>query len=441
VCIFQKHIFLYVALFLSLSSCTASNQYSKIIPAVESTVFCRSDSTNTYELYIPERVGSQQKLPLLLILDAHGSGKFALNKFKDAANQYPVVLVASNIVKNGFEGYDGAIQTLIQDVRSNYPVGQTVFVTGFSGGARMALGYALAHPVNGLILCGALAGADQIHAVHCPVLSISGMDDFNFMETASYLFQEQSIPGNLKIELTDASHSWPDSLMLANAFGFLFFSCQTPESASFSKADFQQYCRHQQARIDSLKQHGDFLKAVLVGRNMATTDPFSSNEALVATYHELKSSSDYLGQLSRLKTSFDFEKSVRQPYLEAFYTKDMLWWKNEIRTVEEKIRTEKDSYTKDLYLRIKGFWGIVSYSLCKQAVKDKNAEVLSRILPIYRMLEPENPDMWYFSAFPDLWKQNNDAAVSLLQKALKAGFSDVKQLKMDFPKEITSKVL
>ena len=86
--------------------------------------------------------------------------------------QYPAVLIASNLVKNGFDGYDGAIQTLIDDVHQKYPVGEVVFITGFSGGARMALGYALVHPVNGLILCGALANADQLNAVHCP--------DFNF---------------------------------------------------------------------------------------------------------------------------------------------------------------------------------------------------------------------------------------------------------------------
>ena len=52
---------------------------------------------------------------------------------------------------------------------------------------RQALGYALTHKLSGLILCGALASADQINAITCPVFAISGMDDFNFMETAQYL--------------------------------------------------------------------------------------------------------------------------------------------------------------------------------------------------------------------------------------------------------------
>src|ERR1035437_530748 len=215
---------LYSMLFCGLVSCSGAGKSNETVQAVEKTDSCKSDTKNTYEVYIPKRNSSGEKLPLLVIIDSHGSGKFALDKFKQGANQYPAVLLASDLIKIGYEDSDGAIKTLIEDVRLKYPVGETIFITGFSGGARMALGYALTHQVNGLILCGALANADQINQLHCQVISISGMDDFNFMETAQYLFQEQSTPGNLKIELTNASHSWPDSLMLANTLGFLRLS-------------------------------------------------------------------------------------------------------------------------------------------------------------------------------------------------------------------------
>jgi hypothetical protein len=126
--------------------------------------------------------------------------------------------------------------------------------------------------------------------------------------------------------------------------------------------------------------------------------------------------------------------------LDAFQTKDTLWWKNEILRLEEKIETEQDSYTRDMYRRIKGFWGIASYSFCKQAVASKDEDLLKKILPIYRILEPENPDMLYFSSFPSFWKGNNEATLAKLKKAIEAGFSDRSQLKKDFPEYITSKL-
>ena len=440
--IYMNRLFLllYSMLFCTLISCSGTGKSNETVKAVEKSDSCKLDSKNTYEVYIPERNNFVGKLPLLVIIDAHGDGKFALNKFKEGAKQYPIVLIASNLIKNGFEGYEGAIQTLVEDVRQKYPIGETVFMTGFSGGARMVLGYALSHQVNGLILCGALANPDQINALRCPVISISGMDDFNFMETAQYLFQEQLAPVNLKIELTNASHSWPDSLMLANELGFLRLSCQTDDIPSLPKSQLELYCQHQQSRIDTLKMQGDFLKALLVSRNMASTEPFNNDKTFASTYETLKINPGYLNQMQKLEKCLNFEISVRQPYMDDFRTKDTLWWKNEISTTDEKIKTEPDAFTKDMYMRIKAFLGIVSYTFCRQAIKERNMEGLNKILSIYRMLEPENPDMLYFSSFPYFWKGNNEATLSMLKKALKAGFSDRSQLKNDFPESISSKL-
>jgi len=433
-------LLLYSMLFCMLVSCSGAGKTSVTGKAVERTDSCNLDATNTYEVYIPAGNKAVDKLPLLVILDAHGSGKFALDKFKQGANRYPVVLIASNLIKNGYEGYEKAIQTLIDDVHRKYPVSETIFMTGFSGGARMALGYGMSHPLNGLIMCGALASPDQIRTLRCPVISISGTDDFNFMETTQYLFEEQSTPANLKIELTNASHSWPDSIMLGNALGFLYLSENTESHSSQQESQLSIYCRQQQVRINLLKQQGDYLKATLIARNMSSTVPFSSDVSFASAYRDLKASQNYISQMNRLDKCLQIEISMRQPYLEAFHTKDTLWWKNEIRTTEDKINTEQDAYTTDMYRRIKSFWGIACYSLCKQAISSQNAEALTQILTIYRMLEPENPDMYYFSAFPYYWTGNNERSLSLLKKALKAGFSDRNQLNKDFPESITSKL-
>ena len=431
---------LYSIWLCGLVSCSGVNKSNETVKAVKKTDRCKLDSQNTYEVYIPETNSPVEKLPLLVILDAHGSGKFALDRFKQGANRYPAILVASNLIKNGFGNYEGAIRTLIEDVRQKYPAGKTLFLTGFSGGARMALGYALTHQLNGLILCGALADAGQLNALRCPVISISGMDDFNFIETAQYLFQEQSIPGNLKIELINASHNWPDSLILTNAFGFLQLSCQPADIPSLWKSKLAVYSENQKVRIDALKKQGDFLKAALVARNMSLTAPFNSDRTFATLYNNLKTNSEYLSQLNKLKTCLTYEINARQPFINAFMTKDTLWWKNEIKTTDEKIKTEQDSYTIDMYRRIKAFWGIACYSLSNQAVKEHNAKMLNKIVPIYRMLEPDNPDMFYFSSFTYFWKGDNGAALSLLKKAREAGFSDMGRLKNNFPESIISKM-
>jgi len=427
-------------LMCGLFSCNGTGEPHENVKAVEKTDSCKANLKNTYEVYIPERNSIDIKLPLLIIIDAHGSGQFALNKFKQGANRYPVILVASDYIKNGFVNYESAIQILIDDVRQKYPTGKTTFMAGFSGGARMALGYALSHQPDGLILCGALANASQINALHCPVISISGMDDFNFVETAQYLFQDKTIPKNLKIELTNASHNWPHSQMLANALGFLSLSCRNEDVPSPTKAELKIFNQRQEDRIDSLKKQDDFLKAELIARNMSTTAPFNSDKTFADTYQNLKRNPQYIHQLSKLKKTLNFEMKARQPYLNAFTTKDSLWWKNEIETINTKIKTEQDSFQVDMYRRIKAFWGIACYSLGNQAINSHNAEMLNKIIPVYRMLEPENPYVYYFSAFPYFWKGNNDATIALLNKAREEGFTEMSRLKNDFPKSISSKL-
>ena len=433
-------ILLLFVLMCGLVSCNETGDSHEKEKAVEKADSCKVNPENRYEVYIPERNNTTDKLPLLVIIDAHGSGKFALNKFKQGANRYPVILVASDYIKNGFPNYAAAIQTLIDDVRQKYPVGKTIFMAGFSGGARMALGYALTHQPDGLILCGALANANQINALHCPVISISGMDDFNFVETAQYLFQDETIPKNLKIELTNASHNWPDSPMLAKVLGFLSLSCQNEDVPSPTKTELKNYNQQQQARIDSLKNQGDFVKAALIARNMSTTAPFNNDNSFADIYQNLKKNPLYIRQLNKLKTTLNFEMKARQPYLNAFTTKDSLWWKNEIQTINNKIETEQDSLQVDMYRRIKAFWGIACYSLGNQAINSHNAEMLNKIIPVYRMLEPENPYVYYFSAFPYFWKGNNKATIAMLKKARQEGFTEMSRLKNDFPKAISSKL-
>lgn len=437
----MKPISLLIFFLILTVSCSNGFKSTEKIAAVEKTDSCRVDSQHTYEVYIPERSSSLEKLPLLVIIDAHGNGKFALEKFKYGASHYPAILIASNLVKNGFLNYETAIQTLVEDVRQKYPAGETLFITGFSGGARMALGYALQEHVNGLILCGALSGASELHSLHCTVISISGTDDFNFMETAQYLFQEQSMPPNLKIELTNASHNWPDSILLSNQLGFLYLSLrQATDIPSPAKSELKQFEQQQYSRIDSRKEQGDILEATWIARNMSTTAPFGNDKRFGSVYNELKASKAYSSQLDQLKNSLQFEINARQPYLEAFYNQDSLWWQNEIYSIRKKIETGQNRFKKDMYKRITGFLGIACYSLGNQAIQERNAQNLTKIISVYRMLEPENSYVLYFSAFPYFWQGNNRTAISLLKKAKEAGFSDTNQMKNDFPVSITSEI-
>ena len=198
--------------------------------------------------------------------------------------------------------------------------------------------------------------------------------------------------------------------------------------------------QEQEDRIDSLKTRGDFLNAELIARNMSSTVPFNSDKSFTETYNNLKNNPQYIRQLNKLKTTLNVEMKTRQPYLNAFTTKDSLWWKDEIQTINTKIKMEQDSFQVEMYRRIKAFWGIACYSLGNQAINSHNAEMLNKIVPVYYMLEPENPYVYYFSAFPYYWNGNTDETIVMLKKARQEGFTEMSRLRNDFPESIFLKL-
>lgn len=384
----RRFRYLTVVLLLGWSLTSCGKAQTAAVPSLQCTDRCVDDPSNSYEIYVPAHRVSD-KLPVLVILDPHGSGKTALQHFLLTAERDPVILVASNKVQNNLPDFQAVIQALIADVRAKYPVGTDLYLVGFSGGARMAVGFAESSPVKGLILSGALAGAQELKQVGCPVYSISGTDDFNFMETAQFLFQEELTPSNLLIELTRSSHGWPDSLTLADAYTFV----RTAGSATTNEA----FEKRQLAKIDRLNAAPAKIMARWTARNLANTLPFSNNKAFATLDGQLKASPAYADEMKRLLENLQMEAGVRDGYIKAFDSQKADWWTAELAKVNRHIETASDPFQQDAYRRIKGFWGIVCFSLCNRAAGSGDLEALRRYVSVYRVLEPQNPDMLRFS--------------------------------------------
>lgn len=371
-----------------LASCGNGSTKFAAVPALVSANRCNSDTSHSYEVFVPARSKPDQTFPLLIVLDPHGSGKTALSHFRLAAERYPVVLVASNRIRNNMEGFSAAIQKLIDDARVKYPVSDVVLLSGFSGGARMAVDYAKTNRVKGLILSGAMSGVEVLRNIGCLVYSITGSDDFNYLETAPFLFQEENLPANLKLEFTRSAHDWPDSTTLADALGYLQLVNTAAKPDDPTRKNFE---KQQWDKIDSLKAKGSYIMARWTARNMAAFDDSFAQLDL-----RLKTTAGYIDEMNRLLVNLQMEAGVRDSYMKALDSNDATWWKSELEKVNRQIQTASEPYTQDAYRRIKGFWGIACYSLCNRAVVSNDFRALTHYVSIYRVLEPQNPDMHHF---------------------------------------------
>jgi hypothetical protein len=436
-CIKQIGLGIGLALAFSLNSCKTHSSELPPVASFEARDSCRLHGNHSYQVFVPQRKDSLQKLPLLVILDPHGDGKTSIEKFKQGSTSCSVILVASNLIRNNYPDFVNAIRELVEDAKQKYPVGEISYLTGFSGGARMALDYALSHPVSGVIACGALGSIEQIKAIHCPVIAISGTDDFNFIETAQFLIQESEIPSNLKIELTEDSHSWPDRLLLKSAMEYLIYS---KPSISFSKSKLTAYCEYQQMRIDSLTKQGNLLLAAAIARNHTSSALFNEVHDFSTNLNAIHSIPAYSVQISHLTQCLQYEYNMRQPLLEAFSNQNRLWWKNEIDTLCQNMQSSDNPLEKDMYQRIKGFIGIACYSVGNQAVRQHDSKTLEKVVFVYHLIEPENPYQWFLASFIPYWQGKEKESVTLLKKAMAKGFTEMDQLKNNMPERIVKQI-
>ncbi|WP_120273316.1 hypothetical protein [Mangrovibacterium diazotrophicum] len=375
-----------LAIFSCLSSCHSSTKKEAISPQQQQTA-----TSDDYEVYLPEDNQPKNGWPLLIAIDPHGSGITAMQHLQQAAEQYPAIIIASNRIQNNDPNFMAELDKLITDARKRYPVSDRIYLAGFSGGARMALAYAGSHRVSGVIAAGAFAQPDELRTIPCPVIGILGMDDFNFSEAAQYLFNPELLPVNVHIELTHASHEWPGADRLTDAWGWFQLSNES------NKDKLTNYVERQQQRIDSLMLTGDLLQAACSSRNMASVPAFEALVPFSKNTNELTGSTAYQQQLEALGKSLQFEMNTRQELSQALIEKDALWWTNEISVLQKKAETEPDVIQQMAYKRLTGFLGIVCYSYSRQFVARGDAAQLEQVLMVYRLAEPNNPDVLRFT--------------------------------------------
>jgi predicted esterase len=374
------------------SSCVQNNTLSERIPKIQYIDTCRMDSLHTYAFYRPEHTKACTGMPVIIIISPHAGGNSAIEKFIPAADSFKCMLAASNLIQNNFKDFSSAISELIQDVKSKYPDTVQVFLAGFSGGARMSLDYAYQKQVSGIIACGALADKRQIELVKIPVVGLMGLGDFNFPEVANYVLSPQQKPSNLEVRVTDNIHEWADAADLSLAVGFLRMKTNTQGDAS------------------------DMLAEGIKGNSA-----FSCNLSHA--------------ELLKLQESLQMEYKMRNSYIPAFTAQSSTWWAQELNTIELKSKETEDKYMRFAWQRLHAFIGIACYTLVNQALQKGDKINAAKILDIYKMAEPDNADMYYYSALLDYQNKEVMLAKEALKNAIEAGFTNMSLIQQNFPEE------
>ena len=208
-----------------LGSCLwASSAPAQTLPrgTVVDPVHCADDPAQTYALYLPSTYVPERTWSVLFAFHPAARGRLMAEKFKAAAEQYGYIVAASNNARNGPHAISAAAaQAMSEDVSRRFSVDlKRIYLTGMSGGARVALGIGLGNPnVAGVVASSAgFPDSQPRDKVTFAVFGTAGTEDFNYIEMR---LMDRKLSSPHFLAVFDGGHTLPPDEIAGDALAWM----------------------------------------------------------------------------------------------------------------------------------------------------------------------------------------------------------------------------
>jgi predicted esterase len=355
---------------------------------------CRDEPDHHYLISKPENISAQQRFPLFLVIDPHGDGKLASEKFSDALVDIPAVIVGSEKLRNNYQNFESSLSRLVDDVLAKYPADpDKVTIAGFSGGARMAYYYGMTHKVLGIIMFGAGPDLSKRETGSKRMYAVSGTRDFNFME--QYIPPLSNLYDNpdYMCDFFRGNHEWPPLENIYESVAYILKDeSDLPES--ISTRIFQKMLME----YDSLLESNDlFFAGKALEKAWIFSPDIKGKTRVSQMIDEFKNMPGWIDYNQKFEGYLQKELRLKQAYVEKLADPDTSWWKKEITSLNQNLLTCSDPVKEDFLYRLKGFIGIILYSKINAIFQtDLHTDKLVRLLVVYELAEPGSPDLIKF---------------------------------------------
>ena len=179
---FNRSIALALVLALPAVAAAQEPQPGVVVDGVK----CLANPEQTYAVYLPSTYSKDRRWSVLIGFHPGGRGRAIVEKYRAAAEQYGYIVAASNNSRNGpWSVSAAAIKALFPDIDARFAIDpQRIYLTGHSGGARVAMQVALANKsIAGVIASsGGYPDSQPRAKVTFAVFGTAGTDDFNYIE-------------------------------------------------------------------------------------------------------------------------------------------------------------------------------------------------------------------------------------------------------------------
>ena len=399
------------------------------------SVSCIGYSSKTYSLYLPENYTESVQWPVLLIFDPGARGHIGIENFIPAGKKYGYIMACSNNVRNGnFSNMLSDADIMYNDVVRRFKIdNRRIFTAGFSGGSRLATGFAINNKeISGVIGCGAGLPNSNYYSTtqmsHLLYFGIIGVKDMNYLEMNDLSRRLTETGINSYFLVFNGGHQWPSDKNIEFAVGW--FELQMMNKGIIDKRndfsdDFllQMIARaHESETASDLLNSKKYYEYAIRDYSGAPVIP-----DLTASVGKIEKNESYRKSLKESKKIYREELLNREKYEKAFtdiavYQElpDSIvnWWKNEVHILNSKIKGKRNSDSLMAY-RLLNMITIASIEYGSNQVTAGNYKTADGLFKIWTICEPEKKNSWYNLARVYAFEGHNDKAVIALGKSVK----------------------
>ncbi len=397
---------------------------------IHENIVCQAAPGFSYALYLPKAFPGTKSWPVILMFDPHGAGSLPVTNYKVLAEKYGYIIAGSNNSKNGLapEQTGNILNALFDEVRQEYPLDTgRIYTAGFSGGSRVAgLAAMFRKDVRGVIGCGAgLPGVEQPPVFRFDYFGIAGMADFNMTELVQ--LDETFNQAGLRhfVETYPGKHAWPPAPVMEDGILWHHFNAMKDGRAPKDENLVRRFGDSISGRMEAMKSRGNFIGQADLNRmaisfleGLTPVDKYK--QQLAAT----ESSAGYRKQVVVRNDLLKKEQAEQQELMQALFTKDLPWWNNKIRDYDLKMKRSSSPDDTLMIARVRAYVSLLCYSNVNAAMKQNNHEMAGKLVVIYELVEPSNPEPNYLTAVLRSWASDSTACFNELGKAISKGFSD-----------------
>ncbi|MDQ2856919.1 MAG: dienelactone hydrolase family protein [Acidobacteriota bacterium] len=402
-------------------------------------VICAKNPAQSYAVYVPSKYTSERAWPILYAFDPGARGSLPVNRFQEAAEKYGWIVVGSNNSQNGSmqQSLDAWV-AMWDDTHQRFAIDKRrVYVTGFSGGARVAIYFARACSdcVSGVIACGAgfPNGISPSPDLHFTVFAIAGFDDFNFPEIRKLDEALAKAGITHRIEFFDGRHEWPPAA-LANE-GVEWMELQAIKSGKRQRND---------KLIDDLWQK-EIQRAKALEETKRTLDAYRVYAGMVESFNglhqdnEIREKARTLAQSREVKDSLREERRQLEKQQELTDQLNALIVEgenaaepvtgNRLRAMILELRTAgkaaNDTSERRIARRVvEGLVVQLFEEGMDELQRQKRYGSAARSFQMVSEINPDRPGAFYYMAAAYALNGEKKKALEALQSAIQKGFTD-----------------